>query len=189
MAWVPGGAQPTLLALALAVISWPIVALTLGAVDPSRTVGGNEPPATVLGQWSAAASAVFVSALVAGTIGGFLVRRHAIAGGAATFVLALWVAQATATVLPMLLGEHVGVACRSVLGPGISSGSPCEPIITTENALDFAYDLLRAGYLWLAPFAEPIPVLTLAVGVAVWAAILAKRPKGQSRRQPTTWTW
>lgn len=186
---VPHWLRPTALALALALPSWPVVALTLGAVDPSRYVGGGEPPASSLGQWSAAAGAVLFSALIAGTLGGLLVRRQAIMGGVVTFVLALWVAQATATVLPLALGEHVGVACRSALGPGMSSGSPCDPIITTTNALDFGYDLLRAGYLWLAPFAEPIPVLTLAVGVIAWTTILGRRPSAHRDQQPTGWTW
>jgi len=76
-------ARPTLLALLLALVSLPLVALTMGAVD---TTGNHYSlatpiPATALGQWSAAASAVFVSALVAGTIGAPLVRSQKWLGG------------------------------------------------------------------------------------------------------------
>jgi hypothetical protein len=60
--------------------------------------------ATALGQWSAAGSAVFISALVAGRFGGKTARRHAIAGACLAFVIAL-------------LG--VALACRSV-NPGLA---------------------------------------------------------------------
>ena len=61
----------TALALLLALVAWPLVAMTLGAVDLQQR---GDPPASAISQWSAAAGAVFVSALVAGPIGGLVVR-------------------------------------------------------------------------------------------------------------------
>ncbi len=181
---VPSGAQPTALALLLALVAWPIVAATLGVVDLSPAARGHEPPAPALVQWSAAAGGVFIPALIAGTRGGFVVRRHAILGGVLTFVFALSVAQATVLLLPTLLGQSAGVACESLIAPGLSS-SGCNPNITNANALDVVYALWRTPFLWLAPIAEPVPVLALAIGVGVWTRVLARRP---NPRRPATWS-
>ena len=161
----------TALALLLALVAWPLVAMTLGAVDLQQR---GDPPASAISQWSAAAGAVFVSALVAGPIGGLVVRRNVVFGGACTFVLALAVAIASVMLLPALLGQEVGVACQSAIAPGFSS-SPCAPLIRTTNL--FA-DLLELPFFWLAPFVEPIPVLILAVGVGVWTAVLTRSSWG-----------
>lgn len=168
-------ARPTALALVLALAAWPLVALTLGAVYPHYNLIGPERPASALGQWSASGGAVLLSALVAGSIGGFVVRRNVIVGGAFTFVLALAVAIASVSLLPALLGEEVGVGCQSAIAPGLSS-SPCDPLITTTNLAD---DLQALPFFWLAPFVEPIPVLILAAGVGVWTAVLTRSSWGQ----------
>jgi ABC-type branched-subunit amino acid transport system permease subunit len=162
--------RPTAFALLLALVAWPLVASTMTAVHPVYDVGGPELPASPLARWSAAASAVFISALVAGPIGGIAVRRNAIGGAMLTFVLALMVAIASVTLLPMVLGQEIGVACESAIAPGFSS-SPCDPNITTRN---LANDLQAVPFFWLAPLAEPIPVLILAVGVSVWTAAIAR---------------
>jgi hypothetical protein len=164
---VPSLVRPTALALLLALVAWPLVALTLGAVDLQQR---GDPPASALGQWSAAASAVFLPALIVGPIGGLLVQRRVIVGGVLTFVLALMVAIASVTLLPLVLGQEVGVACESAIAPGFSS-SPCDPVIKTTNLAD---DLQAVPFFWLAPFVEPIPVLILAVGVGVWTAAVAR---------------
>ena len=169
-----GVGTATALALALALVAWPLVALTLGAVYPYYDLVGPERPASALGQWSAAGGAVFLSALVAGPIGSLMVRRNAIGGGVLTFVLALAVAVSSVMLLPVLLGQQVGVACESTLAPGFSS-SPCDPVIKTT---DLVADLQAVPFFWLAPFVEPIPVLILAVGVGVWTAVLTRSPWG-----------
>jgi hypothetical protein len=74
------------------------------------------------------------------------------------------------TLLPLVLGQEVGVACESAIAPGFSS-SPCDPVIKTTNLAD---DLQAVPFFWLAPFVEPIPVLILAVGVGVWTAAVAR---------------
>jgi hypothetical protein len=163
-------AGPTALALLFALVAWPLVALTMSAVYPVHYVPGPELPASPLARWSAAASAVFLSALVAGPIGGLMVRRRLIAGGLATFAMALAVAIASLPLLPILLGQQVGVGCQSAIAPGLSS-SPCDPLITTTN---LANNLQAVPFFWLAPFVEPVPVLVLAAGVSVWTAVVTK---------------
>jgi len=162
--------RPTALALLLALVAWPLVVSTMTAVYPVYDVGGPELPASPLARWSAAGGAVFLSALVAGPIGSLAVRRNAIGGAMFTFVLALMVAIASVTLLPMILGQEIGVACESAIAPGFSS-SPCDPNITTRN---LANGLQAVPLFWLAPFVEPIPVLSLAVGVSVWTVAIAK---------------
>jgi hypothetical protein len=164
---VPALVRPTALALGLALVSWPFVASTLGGVSP---YGAPEVPASALAQWSAAGGSVFLSALVAAPIGSLVVRRNVIVGGLFTFILALMVAIESVTLLPLALGQEIGVACESAIAPGFSS-SPCDPTITTAH---LAVDLQAVVFFWLAPFVEPIPVLILAVGVGVWTAAVAR---------------
>ena len=167
---VPTWVRPTVLALLLALVAWPIVAVTIHAVYPWHDVSGPEVPASQLGRWSAAAGAVLLSALVAGAIGGLMVRRRAVAGGLATFAIALAVAIPSLPLLPMLLGEEVGVGCQSAIAPGLTS-SPCGALIETG---DLGTNLEAVPFFWLAPLVEPIPVLVLAVGVSVWTAAVAR---------------
>lgn len=175
---VPVRVLPTALALVLALVAWPIVAVTMNAAYPVHDVGGPELGASPLARWSAAASAVFISAAVAGPIGGVMVRRNAIGGGVTTFALALAAAVASWPLLPMLLGQQIGVACESTFAPGFSS-SPCDPFLTTGN---LASDLQAVPFFWLAPFAQPVAVATLAIGVSVWTAILAMSWRPRSGR-------
>jgi len=167
---VPAQLRPTALALVLAVVAWPIVAVTMKAAYPVHEVGGPELDASPLARWSAAASAVFISAVVAGSIGGVLVRRNVIGGGLAAFFLALAVAVASWPLLPVLLGQKLGVACESSFAPGLSS-SPCDPFVTTANP---ASNLELVPFFWLAPIAQPVAVVILAIGVSVWTAALTK---------------
>ena len=157
----PSWSRPTVLALIFAVLALPIVALTLGAVDPT---GGPEPlPAGALGQWSAAAGGVFLPALVAGTIGGPIVRRNSGGGALLTMLIALLVAVPGVLLLPLVLDQRVGVGWLCIDG--------CSSLISTQNPLvGIQADL----YVGLAPLVEPVPVLTLAVGVGLWTVILRR---------------
>ena len=157
---------PTALALLFALASLPLVALTFGAVDSIGDIGErNWAPATTLGQWSAAASAVFVPALIAGTIGGRAVRRHARTGAVFTFILALLVAIPALPLLPDLLGQNVGV--------GVTCFDGCGPVISTGH---FTSNLWADGFFWLAPLFEPVPVLILAFGVGGWTRAVRRLP-------------
>ena len=163
--FVPFRYLPTALALLLALAAWPLVAMTLGTTTGAGSLQGDQPPATFLGQWSAAASAVFISAFVAGTIGARAVRRHAVLGGVFTFLLALVVAVPAVPLLPALLGQCVGVGrvCFDV----------CSEMTGTRNLGDgMASDL----FFVFAPFYEPLPVLTLAAGVVIWTRLVRRLP-------------
>jgi hypothetical protein len=158
---IPRQVLPTGLALLFALLSLPLVALSFGATDSS----GNWAPATALGQWSAAAGAVTLAALVAGTIGAPLVRRNAGGGAAITFVLALLVAIPASPLLPWILGQNVGIGrvCLDTCGS-----------VTSTNNLG---NSLRADlYFLLAPIVEPVPVATLALGVGLWTAAVRRLP-------------
>jgi hypothetical protein len=171
---LPCWSRPTALALLFALLSWPLVALTLGAIDTSGGVAFNPNlalPATALGQWSAAASAVFLSALVGGTIGAPAVRRHAKMGGLFTFVIALLVATPALPLVPALLGQNVGAGCSSVL---MSTAGPCSYYVATTNNL--FYGLWSDAFFYFAPLVEPVPVLILAVGVGIWTAMVRRLP-------------
>lgn len=160
----PGWSRPTVLALVFAVLAFPIVALTLGAVDPTS---GREPlPAGALGQWSAAAGGVFLPALVAGTVGGPIVRRNSGGGALLTMLIALLVAIPGVLLLPLVLDQRVGFGWLCIDG--------CSSLISTQNPLvGIQADL----YVGLAPLVEPVPVLTLAVGVGLWTFIVRRLPQ------------
>jgi hypothetical protein len=156
---------PTVLAVLFALVSLPIVALTLDAVD--STAGqfsyGKQIPATDLGRWSAAASAVLISAIIAGTVGAPLVRRRAKIGALVTFHLALLVAIPTLPLLPALLGQHVAAGVLCLDG--------CSGVTYTNNLLGGLYADL---FFMLAPLFEPVPVILLALGVCIWTPIVRR---------------
>jgi hypothetical protein len=159
--WVASRYRPTALALILALVSLPLVALTLAPTSAGDYMRDQPIPATALGQWSAAASAAFISALVAGRFGGKVVRRHAIAGACLTFVIALLVAIPALPIFPAMLGENVGVGRVCLDG--------CWALTATNN---LGYGLFSDVFFMLAPFYEPVPVLTLAAGVGVWTYLV-----------------
>jgi len=142
-----------------------LVALTLAPTSAADYMFDQPIPATALGQWSAAASAAFISALVAGRFGGKVVRRHAIAGACLTFVIALLVAIPALPLFPAMLGENVGVGRVCLDG--------CWALTATNN---LGYGLFSDVFFMLAPLYEPVPVLTLAVGVGVWTYLVRRLP-------------
>jgi hypothetical protein len=156
------------LALLLALLSWPLVVLTFDAVDTSRGstfYRGTVAPASEVAQWTAGASAVFVSALVAATIGAPIVKRRARMGAALTFLVALLVAVPALPLLPAVLGQHVGAGCFFI------GSDPCTYLTTTDDL--FSGLRADAGFC-LAPLIDPLPVLILGFGVAVWAYLVRR---------------
>jgi len=153
---------PTALALLLALLSLPLVALSLG-VTPGAARENEALSASDFGRWSAAASATCISALVAGTIGAPAVRRHARIGALFTFTLALLVAVPALPLLPVLLGQSVGA--------GFVCIGACSDVTSTRNLMAGVWaDLFFPGALFL----EPVPVLTLAVGVGLWTRLVRR---------------
>lgn len=179
---LPRWSQPTAVALGLAVMSWPLVALTFGAVNTSFPPDA-EIPAPALGQWSAAASAVFISALVAGTTGAPVVRRHAGIGAALTFSIALVVAVSALPLLPALLGQRVGAGCMS----GVFGGTACGSYAV--NTDDLIASVRADAFILFAPLIEPTPTMILALGVAIWAKIVRRMRRVSHLPSIQTRTW
>ncbi len=164
----------TSLALGMAFLAWPIVAMTLDFsplfTTPPTTLNSDE-----AGRWTAAASAVFFPALIAAPLGAVAVERHARLGGFFTFVMALIVAISSVSVLPTLLGERVeiGYFCMGACGPFFTSAaSPADLPAGVQMALLFPF----------APLFEPVPVLVLAAGVAIWTDLVRALQAGAISR-------
>ena len=170
---------PTVLAVLLALLSLPLVAISLNAVqappwvDAMNCRGGlidsQEPciyvrlPLADLGRWTGAAGAVLAAALVAGAIGGLIVRRHAKIGGLLTVLLAWEVAIAAIPLLPAMFHLDVAFAHAEGWGPLIRSTGPTS-------------GLSAAAPWWvlISPLYEPVPLALLLVGVVVWTKLLRR---------------
>ncbi len=157
--------RPPVVALLLACVAWPLVALSIDAVDTTTGVVfyGPAPAASQLARWSAAGSAVFISAIVAGTVVGPVARRMLVTGAVVAFVVALAVSIAALPLIPAVLGQHVGAGCYDY------SGGPCNYASSTNDLL-FSFE--SAGLFFVAPLIEPVPVIILALGVAVWSLVV-----------------
>ncbi len=168
---------PTLLAVLLAAAAWPLTALSLDTDTfvPTTESGplnlyvrelGIPLSATDPGRWAATGGAVFAAALVAGTIGGVVVRRHAITGALFTVVAAWIVGIVAMPVLPALLGRFTSVnhfcvdACLVMKVDG-------EPFAGLKTAIFF----------FTGPMLEPVAFTALVIGVAVWAVALRGSPR------------
>lgn len=190
--------HPTLMALLLAALAWPIVALTLDArvlQDVSRWSTLPPPtalPADDIGRWAAAAGAVFASALMAAPIGAALVRRNHARGVVATFLLAAIVGCAALPVLPTLLDRALGLGYRCGSVP-LSGLWECRYALTNPiEGLAFALFYLPLVGLetTLGNLAGPecwsfMPsLLTLACGVCLWVfAVWAREGHEPSQTQ------
>jgi hypothetical protein len=153
--------------MVLAVLSWPLVAASMGVADLSGGQG------SAVGLVSASGGAVLSSALIAGSIGGRIADRFPSAAGFCTFLLALNVAIAALPLLPALLGENVGVGCEDVFFTGVHG--PCTTYIVRSSRPSSG---VEADLLFpLAPLAEPLPTLILAVGVGIWTFGVARMPE------------
>jgi hypothetical protein len=170
---------PTVLAVLLALLSLPLVAISLDAVQAPPWAGAmncrgglidsREPciydglPLADLGRWSGAAGAVLAAALVAGAIGGLIVRRHAKIGGLLTALLAWEVAIAAIPLLPATFHLDVAFAHAEGWMPLIRSTEPTS-------------GLSAAAPWWvlISPVYEPVPLVLLLVGVVVWTKLLRR---------------
>ena len=169
--WLTGPWMPTAIALALAILSMPLVAATFAPSDGTAALG----LATPLAIWTAAGGSVLVSALVASRFGARRVRAHPVFGTVQTFVVALLIAIPMAPLLPFLLGQQIafGQFCFFTCGH-------------TYTGTQFLPGALVADLLLpLAPFAEPGPVVLLAIGVFIWSVIVRHWPGSLSAQQAT----
>jgi hypothetical protein len=173
--------HPALLAFALAILVWPVVALTLAAVEPTRADAGANSrfvtapllflSATDPARWAAAGGAVLASALVTGRLCAPLARRHAKLGGWLTLTLAWVVAVATVPVGPALLGRTIGLDPNRWMVFGgdfalvMDTSSPLAALSSWPGPLLF---------FWLGPLLEPVAFLTLVVGVTTWTLLVRR---------------
>jgi hypothetical protein len=167
-------AGPTVLALLLAALSLPIVSLSLDAVSAPRDVYLSTPiylAPTDPGRWLSAAGSVFSAALVAGAIGGLLVRRHARVGAILTFLLAWEIALIALPVVPALLHLDIGFAyvCLDSCGVAIESSDP-------TNGLRLA---VLPWAVEMSPLFAPASFVALVGGVVAWTRLL-RRSSGVS---------
>jgi hypothetical protein len=169
---------PALLALALALVSLPFVALTLHAYPYSRYQVGfvSDLSPTDPARWTAAVSAVIPSALVTGVVAR-LVRRHRNLM-AATFLLAWIVAIATTPVIPTLLGQNVG------FGGPICIDTCWAPISTSAPA---GAPVIAVLFWWLGPLVGEFgPFAVLAAGFVAWFRFVYRISPPQVA---TPWAW
>jgi hypothetical protein len=168
-----GSWAPTALAVLLALVSLPCVAVTLDAVNipPGGYLDGHAVRLGIfdLGRWTAAAGGVLCAALVAGTIGGFIVRKYPAIAALLTFPIAWLVAMSTVPYLPWLLHQDVGFVytCMDVCSVWSQSSDPASGLGWVGPAV------------WLlgwSPYYEPFPFFALMIGVMAWARLLRERP-------------
>ena len=159
-------AGPTVLALLLAMVALPIVALTLNVVEAtsasysSASYSPAQLPSTDLGRWTAAFGAVVVSALVAGSVGGWIARRRN-SGEIVTIILAWVCAIAAAQLLPAALGQHAGF--------GLICFDSCSVPVRAANPTSGAFAALIFP---VAALFETNAFLTLVMGYGVWLAVI-----------------
>ena len=160
---------PLLLALALALVSTPLAALTI--IGVATNAHGNPQPIGVDLALKMALLAVLAGALAGGSVGGIVVRRRPVQGLALAVAVAWPVAIATLPVVPNLLGTHLYAAkgCVDTCFPLIDSASPASAL--------WGYVLATAG----GTVYSLIPALLL-----VWGGRRAAR---QGRQQAAAGLW
>jgi hypothetical protein len=158
-----------MLAAAFALFSLPLVALSLDCVSTAGSMYEPDGPIRLgvmdPGRWMGALGSVLAAGLVAGAVGGSLVRKHAKIGVFVTLVVAWEVAIAALSLLPALWGMNVGF--------GYYCLDSCQPAIAGNNPNGILFLLVQPWTtMALAPLASPGQMLTLTAGVAVWAWLL-----------------
>jgi hypothetical protein len=159
---------PPLVAVGLALVSLPLVAVSLSILDTTHAVSSST-QYLALGdprRWTSGAGAVLISAVFAGAIGAPAVRRRPIAGALFTFFVALIVAIGAFPLLPASLGDHVGEVVFCVDG--------CNAVV---DSWDPSSGLRAAPFFAWAAFTEPVSVAALAIGVTIWSLVVRRLSK------------
>jgi hypothetical protein len=159
--------DPTLLALLFAMISLPVVAVTMPVWAYGHQVSAADPA-----RWTAAAGAILVPAAIVGTIAAPIVRWHGVMGGFIALTLAWVLALVMLPVLPALL--HL------TYGGTLGFGSYNVGFVAADQmgfSVDDAAAGLRSVLLFpIAPLAAPGPFLSLVLGVAYWTRVVRTFP-------------
>lgn len=167
-----GSWVPTALAVVFALVSLPFVAVTLDAVNIPEDgyLAGHAVRLGMfdIGRWTAAAGGVLAAALVAGTIGGLIVRKYSAVAALVTFPIAWLVAMSTVPYVPWLLHQDVGFVytCMDVCSVWSQSSDPASGLGWVGPA---------AWLLGWSPYYEPVPFFALMIGVIAWARLLRER--------------
>jgi hypothetical protein len=160
--------EAILLAVGLAVVTLPLVLLTLPAPDISlHPLAPDTPNRSPLdgAMLSAVVPAVLLAAVASAAVWGLLVREHPIAGGIATAVTAWAIGIVVLPIGPWLAGA------RFVSGTSCVGGS-CSPAITWTDPLSG----VKAAWIGLSLGLAYAPGVfaILVAGVAVWAWVLSR---------------
>jgi hypothetical protein len=164
--------DPVLVAILFALVSLPVVALSLNVADYGLGLGSDlnpiQVPAGDIGRWEGAFGAVLAAGLVGGVIGSALVRVNALWGGLLTLLIAWVVAIAALPVLPVLLGANhggaLGFGSFCPIGPGT-----CHAAITASDAVS---GVKQVWLFWFAPLVAPAPFAALLLGIAYWTRVV-----------------
>jgi hypothetical protein len=190
--WVAGSLRalachplgPTVLAVGLALVALPLVAVTLQLYQPSSVEDWTIYPLPALhpARWAAATGGVFASALVAGTIGRWW-RMKMDYPGLATFIIAWLVAVAATPVLPALLGMRVGLESSCNQDSGVCG--------VWGHTGDPGVGLSLLPFSPVGPSNEPVSFLALGVGVWLWWRVMVRfgPPVPPRTAQPQWQVW
>jgi len=166
LAYHPAG--PTILAVSLALISLPLVAVTLQLYQMEstgfQTTDIHPLSPTDPARWTAAASAVLLSAVIAGFVGGWLLRHRRGYSYWVALLVAWTCGIGGTTLLPSLLGQHFGAVPMCIDGCGYS-------ITTDQPGWNF---VAAALFFWLGPLYEGQALGALIVGFVAWSQILIR---------------
>jgi uncharacterized RDD family membrane protein YckC len=162
---------PTALAVLLALVSLPFVAVSLQEYAYAADLRGVAQLApSDPARWTAAAGAVLFSGLIAGFVGGRI--SHNPAGALLTFLLAWCLAIAAAPILPAALGQQVSFGGQLCIDGCSASVSSVDPSSGLSNSV-FLF--------WLGPLVDPEPFLALLLGFAIWYSLIARFGRDDSR--------
>jgi len=160
---------PTVLAVLMALVSLPFVAISLQEYAYAADLRGVAQLApSDPARWTAAAGAVLFSGLIAGFVGGRI--SHNPAGALLTFLLAWCLAIAAAPILPAALGQQVSFGGQLCIDGCSASVSSVDPFSGISNSI-FLF--------WLGPFVDPEPFLALLLGFALWYSLIARFGPGR----------
>ena len=158
-------AGPTALAVAIALISLPFVAVNLQLYELESSgfaISDIHPLApTDPARWTAAASAVLLSALIAGSAGGWLLRHRS---GYSYWIALLWPGSAASAALPCCPRSLVSISGPS---PCVSTGAATESL-QVHQARPSSRPLCSAG----SARSTRVRRLDLVVGFVAWSQIL-----------------
>ena len=162
LAYHPAG--PTILAVALALISLPLVAPGLGLYRLDYAADLAPMSLTDPARWTTAMSAVLLAAVIGGSVGGWLIR-HRSDYSYWTALLLAWIGGIGGSmVLPWFLRQNVGAAQACLDG--------CSLLVRSDDPTSGF--VLGAIFFWLGAAIEYEAFGALVLGFVVWSQVLLR---------------